>query len=123
MKRGLIISAVCGLLILAGPAGGAQKGAQCPRKHVCVWADPDYQGQMVALGKRGLSNKIFAQMNDQASSLKSRIGRVAFMFTDVDGEGIRMCVLPHLKVSSLTIYGGMENSISSSKLTRRRDCP
>lgn len=123
MMRGFIVSFVLGFLLLAGLAGGAQRGAQCPDKRVCVWADPNYEGQMVALRKRGPSNKIYEQMNDQASSLKSRIGSVAFMFTDVDGGGIKMCVVPHLKVPSLAIYGGMENSISSSKLTTRRHCP
>jgi hypothetical protein len=102
------------------PAPEKRAGKHCPDGAVCLWTDANYEGDKFVVRTHGLSNEVYDEgFNDVASSLKSGRDKRSFMYTDYDGGGIEMCVVPHLKADSLSLFGGMDNSISSSRLPRK----
>jgi hypothetical protein len=114
------------VVVSAGLLGGSASAgppatAHCPKHYLCVWADPVYQGQEVKLRKRGVSNKIFRKMNDQASSAKNHRSHVSFLYSDIDGSGGESyCFEPNQKVPDL---GAFSDVASSSRLTGEDNCP
>lgn len=121
-----IVAATATLTVLAitGPASlGAAKAKakpKCPEKALCLWDDENYKGQRVVIKGQGLSNEIFDEMNDLASSafLNSK-RRVAVLWTDFDGEGVATCLTKDNRWRSNKLSAPFDESISSTEIKRK----
>jgi hypothetical protein len=121
---GLVAAAA---VAVAAPLGGSASGgvvpesnSHCAKHYLCVWSDPAYQGQKVRLRKRGVSNKIFRVMNDQASSAKNHRSHVSFLYSDINGDGESFCLEAGQKVPDL---GTFSDVASSTRLSGQDSCP
>jgi hypothetical protein len=108
-----------GPMASTGVAGGDP--SVCPKQTLCVWGDSFYSAQLVKMKNVGVTNKLGKKMDDQASSVFNRRGRVSYLYADADGQGESYCIEPHQKITFLTFYNDVA---SSARLTKhRKQCP
>lgn len=124
IRSALTLCATAPLIALSAPVslGAARAEADCPQQALCLWTKPNYRGQRLVVQAEGVSNKIFRQLNDQASSLKIRWpGAYVTLFSDINGEGDSLCFVPgnERRVRDLGDYSGgfYNNVISSSEIS------
>ena len=98
----------------------ARRGPPCPDKALCVFEHNDYAGQRIVIKRRGVSNKLFKQLDDTASSVINTRGKVSHLYSEKGGEGDAYCVEPGGTTNDL---GGYNDLASSSKNTRKNQCP
>jgi hypothetical protein len=115
---------LCALFMLV-PAAATQGAAQakakprCPNKALCLWADENYEGQRVVVKGAELSNDVFEQMNDQASSaFLDRKDRVAELFADANGGGESICLYDGNRWRNRKIGAPFDDAISSTRLKK-----
>ncbi len=89
MRRiGLCVLAAA--LLIAPSMGEAAKSKRvtaCPDDAVCIWEKKNYRGDREVIDKKGVTN-VSAKLNNEASSLKNRVGvdELAFAMNAKNGR-------------------------------------
>jgi hypothetical protein len=118
LLAGIAVAAAAAMPFAGSAAPAAKSQSSCPDKALCVWTGANYHGQRVLITKRKLSNKLFNQINDRASSVKFRWTGTAVLWEDTGGGGTGYCFDgPRANRSNLADIG-FDNSASSSKIYR-----
>ena len=89
----------------------------CPRQTLCVWKHEDYQGKRLTIDRKGISNEIARELDDEVTSFYNRRDGVSYLYEDKNGEGSRYCIPQH--ASSVNIGDVFDDLASSSKLTNK----
>ena len=79
-------------LAAAPTAGTAGTPKGCPQGSYCLWTKQNYEGKRFVVSKGKLIN-LPGQIDDKASSFKSRVGpqRVVYLYTGKNGNGAFSC--------------------------------
>jgi hypothetical protein len=131
-SRRVVVAAAGALALIAivvavkpeGASGGLI-GPQppCERGMLCAYADDDFDGQVVRIRKRGVSNAIFAQLPLQVSSVRNRRTTVSYLYEFTDGKGYRICLEPGERIAALGPIGFDDDATSSRNTKRATVCP
>jgi hypothetical protein len=116
------IAVTAAALAVASVGGTASAGPPaCPEKTLCVWQHADFDGQLVKITKKGVSNKLAEKMNNEASSVINNFNKRAFLYDKRNAEGDRFCFAGGDEVPNL---GPFNDLASSSKVTKSdKLCP
>lgn len=109
------------LAMSVAPTQGAAKRVKpdCPKETLCLWADANYEGQRVVVRGPRISNKLFRQMNDAASSaFLNRKDRVAQLFVDGGGKSASYCLSPQNSRRSKNLPPSFNDQLSSTWLRK-----
>ena len=101
-----------------GGAGDCTKGTRA----LCVWAGPMGSGELVKIRGKGISNKLFKRMNNQATSAFNGRGKAAFLYDSKNGDGESVCIEPHDGIGDLGAYA-FDDRATSSKNAAHGQCP
>jgi hypothetical protein len=107
------------------PGGGPPKarGDTCPDEKLCLWAGQKGSGQRVAVGGKGVSNKLANQMNNKATSLINNTGRRVLIHDKRDAKGELRCY-DNMDDSEANFDSvGFDNVASSTRITKGDTCP
>ncbi len=119
------VAAALFVLALSSPAslGAAAKAKAkpgCPEKALCLWDEENYKGQRVVIKGKGLSNDVFDEMNDLASSaFLNNKKRVAVLWTDFGGQGEATCLYKDNRWRNNKLGAPFDQSISSTEIKRK----
>jgi Peptidase inhibitor family I36 len=126
-KRGTVVagalSAIAAAVALTGAATAGVPKPVCEAGELCVYGDGAFLGQLVDLKRPGkVSNALANRMDDAASSVRNRRGRVAMLFANPDGKGERVCIEPRTALPELDALGFADVASSSLISRKRREC-
>jgi hypothetical protein len=125
MRLGLLVLAMAGataVVVALNVVGSAAAGVKaCPSKTLCVWEHADFDGKLVKITKKGVSNKLAEKMNNEASSVINNFNKRAFLYDKRNAEGDRFCLAGGDQVPFI---GDFNDLASSSKVTKSdKLCP
>jgi Peptidase inhibitor family I36 len=116
---GSVVVAAAVALALGGPAEG-RGGPPCPKQALCVWQHEDFQGKRVVITGTGISNEIAEKLDDEATALFNRRGKVSRLYARKNANGNVFCAGPQDQIPN---FGDFNDMASSSKLTSKPGCP
>lgn len=127
IARLLVLAWLTALVAVALPAGVAgSSNTHCPDGYLCLWKDPNYQGERILIKNRSVSNKVYNKANDAVSSVKFRAHGVAVLYEDTNGEGETRCITKseHRNVPDLAVMAwSFDNTTSSTKIADKPPGP
>jgi hypothetical protein len=102
-----------------GAAAKAKAKPDCPKNALCLWDKENYEGFRVVVRGKGVSNKVFDEMNDLTSSVfLNRKNRIAVLYQDTDGGGGSICLYEDNRWRINKIGAPFDDAISSTQLKK-----
>ena len=108
-------------LVMSGSA--TARGSECSKGKLCFWAGTEGTGKQVNVsGRRGVSNKLANEMNNEASSFINGTEHRVYLYAKRDGKGDLRCYEPFAVEADLEADSGFGDVASSSKVTKGDTC-
>jgi len=121
---GTAAAAVATAAALSGAASATPEGEEaakragpksCPADSLCVWAGKKYTGKRVVMKGGGPSNKIFRELNNKVTSVKSRRQFTVLLYDEKGQQGDARCFSQGQNNPNLAGSYDFNNRASSSE--------